>query len=270
MKTHNYIGNSSKTGIYIIENLINSKVYVGSTKRAFHTRKTKHINSLQNNNHGNEHLQNAWNKYGEDNFIFKIHIICEPQDCEKLEAFTIKDKQANNRKHGYNIASVKEYKFDYKLSESERLKLSLRKQKISKEKNGLLEKERGLNKGVLLYSINGNFIEKISSCKELSEKYKWTRSHISKVLNARRLYVDKNHIIIFDNDLLTEEDIKTTKNVKFTKEIYLYDLSLNYLNTYTSAKKCAVFLGCKDAEVRMCCTNKRKRIKNYITKYEKL
>lgn len=270
MKTYNYIGNSSKTGIYIIKNLVNSKIYVGSTKIAFHTRKTKHLNSLRNNTHYNEHLQNAWNKYGEENFVFEILIICLPNECEKLEAFVIKDKKTNNRRNGYNIASVKGYSFNYKLSNTECLKASLRKQKVSVEKNGLKEKERGINKGILVYDIVGNFIERMPSGKELSEKYKWTRSHISKVLNSRRLYVNKNYIILFDNDVLSIEDINAIKEIKFTKNIYLYDLNLNYLDSYDSAKDYATFLNCKDAEIRMCCTNKRARIKNYITKYEKL
>lgn len=64
----------SKTGyIYLIENLIDEQetVYVGSTnclKRRWH----EHRKLLRGNKHFNSYLQRAWNKYGEDNFVFSI------------------------------------------------------------------------------------------------------------------------------------------------------------------------------------------------------
>jgi group I intron endonuclease len=58
-------------GIYNIVNLINGKVYIGST-RNFDERFSNHLIELRINNHGNKHLQNSFNKYGEENFIFKI------------------------------------------------------------------------------------------------------------------------------------------------------------------------------------------------------
>lgn len=56
-------------GIYIIRNLVNDKIYVGSSvniKRRF----AQHKSTLRHNTHKNKHLQNAWNKYGEENFEF--------------------------------------------------------------------------------------------------------------------------------------------------------------------------------------------------------
>lgn len=61
----------NNSGIYKIVNLITGKYYVGSTK-SFETRKTCHFSRLRNNNHTNKHLQNAYNKYGADNFKFEI------------------------------------------------------------------------------------------------------------------------------------------------------------------------------------------------------
>ena len=60
----------SDTGVYVIKNLVNGKVYIGSTDTNFNHRFNEHKCRLRNNYHGNNHLQNAWNKYGEDNFEF--------------------------------------------------------------------------------------------------------------------------------------------------------------------------------------------------------
>jgi group I intron endonuclease len=58
-------------GIYRIKNLINSKCYYGSSKQ-IEKRFKKHKKQLKNNTHINCILQKAWNKYGEDNFLFEI------------------------------------------------------------------------------------------------------------------------------------------------------------------------------------------------------
>lgn len=62
---------NSKSGIYQIRNLINDKKYIGSTKN-FSNRFSSHKRLLRKNCHTNQHLQNAWNKSGEDFFKFEI------------------------------------------------------------------------------------------------------------------------------------------------------------------------------------------------------
>lgn len=57
--------------IYEINNTQNEKRYIGSTSQ-WERRKYEHTYLLKNGNHGNRHLQNAWNKYGSDAFKFSI------------------------------------------------------------------------------------------------------------------------------------------------------------------------------------------------------
>tara|TARA_R110000868_G_C10688432_1_gene748089 strand:- start:38 stop:742 length:705 start_codon:yes stop_codon:yes gene_type:complete len=59
------------SGIYKIINVVNNKFYVGSSVD-LRKRKSKHFSELRHNKHNNKHLQRAWNKYGEDSFIFVI------------------------------------------------------------------------------------------------------------------------------------------------------------------------------------------------------
>jgi len=57
--------------IYQIRNILNNKIYIGSSV-LFEKRKINHLNCLRKNKHVNIILQNSWNKYGEENFIFEI------------------------------------------------------------------------------------------------------------------------------------------------------------------------------------------------------
>lgn len=60
--------------IYSIKNIINNKRYIGQTVN-IKKRKSYHFWSLNNNRHFNSKLQNDFNKYGFDNFEFKILLI---------------------------------------------------------------------------------------------------------------------------------------------------------------------------------------------------
>jgi len=58
-------------GIYAIINQVNGKFYVGSAcniKRRWYN----HRRDLKKGIHGNKHLRNAWNKYGEGSFYFGV------------------------------------------------------------------------------------------------------------------------------------------------------------------------------------------------------
>lgn len=57
--------------IYRITNMANGKFYVGSAD-SFARREWQHKYYLRRNEHKNPHLQSAWNKYGEEMFVFEI------------------------------------------------------------------------------------------------------------------------------------------------------------------------------------------------------
>ena len=72
-----------KPVIYKIINAVNNKFYVGSTVNSVE-RFRVHRKRLRANNHHCAHLQSAWNKYGEDKFVFVV--IEEIESDEKLQA----------------------------------------------------------------------------------------------------------------------------------------------------------------------------------------
>lgn len=57
--------------IYRITNMANGKFYIGSAD-SFARREWQHKYYLRRNEHKNPHLQAAWNKYGEEMFVFEI------------------------------------------------------------------------------------------------------------------------------------------------------------------------------------------------------
>lgn len=69
-------------GIYAIENTKTGRVYIGSTKN--HKRRwDTHRQRLHRGRHVNPYLQHAWDKYGENNFAFKL-IETVPRDSDLL------------------------------------------------------------------------------------------------------------------------------------------------------------------------------------------
>lgn len=60
------------SGVYVIKNLINNKIYIGSTKMSFKRRYLEHVRLLKIKKHHNFYLSNAVNKYGIENFEFSI------------------------------------------------------------------------------------------------------------------------------------------------------------------------------------------------------
>lgn len=103
-KTINIKSKSTKNiGIYSIMNKLNNKIYIGQSVD-INKRFIKHRTLLNNNKHNNLHLQQAWNKYGENNFEFSIIEYCEKCDLNGKEKYWINYYNSTNKNNGYNIA----------------------------------------------------------------------------------------------------------------------------------------------------------------------
>lgn len=90
-----------KIGIYAIKNTSNGKVYIGSTAKSFKVRFNQHISKLRCNKHHCIHLQNAFNKYGEEIFDFEIlEVVTTSEGIRDLEKYYIDKFDAVNK--GYN------------------------------------------------------------------------------------------------------------------------------------------------------------------------
>jgi group I intron endonuclease len=91
--------------IYVIENTVNGKKYIGQTGNLKY-RQWRHFNLLTRGKHENSHLQNAFNKYGESAFIFKILVDNLPEHyMDDMERGFIATFRTTSREHGYNLSS---------------------------------------------------------------------------------------------------------------------------------------------------------------------
>lgn len=120
---------SMTISIYGILNLVNKKIYIGSTKN-FKTRKYSHFYKLKKGNHGNEHLQRAYNKHGKQNFHMFLIEECDESERYKKEVFFISKHNSNLPKNGYNIYEPDGDKF--KCSENTIKKLIITNTKIGR------------------------------------------------------------------------------------------------------------------------------------------
>lgn len=96
-------------GIYLIRCKSENKVYIGQSND-IRKRYSSHLVSLRKNKHSNSYLQNAFNKYGEKDFVCEIifEVKDDNLDQEKLydlEIYYISLYHSNDRVYGYNIES---------------------------------------------------------------------------------------------------------------------------------------------------------------------
>ena len=87
----------------MITNKINDKKYIGSS-RNISQRKRSHLHKLRHGKHENAHLQNAFNKYGEEDFEFSIIEECLKEHLAKTEKGNIEKWETLSRDKGYNIS----------------------------------------------------------------------------------------------------------------------------------------------------------------------
>lgn len=174
------------SGLYLIKNIINNKIYIGISKN-IRKRCKEHFYTYKGYKSRNgSKLKNALLKYKIEDFRFFILEITE-EDLVKKEAYYI--NKFDSVKNGYNI---REYDLDY-----------TSKFKQTKE---AIEKVRNINQiPILVFDLEGNFIEKINGCSDAAIKYNYCRRTINEsvcnndkvfLLNKKYFLKHKNHIFI--------------------------------------------------------------------------
>lgn len=93
-----------KSGVYSIVNNTDNRAYIGSSAKSVFGRINAHRNALRKGTHYNPHLQRAWNKDGEDAFMFDVVEFHEPDFCLSMEQYWINMLNVCNPKFGYNVA----------------------------------------------------------------------------------------------------------------------------------------------------------------------
>lgn len=92
----------NRIGIYGIQNKMNGKIYIGKTGMNFGDRWDSHRALLRSGKHFNQYLQNAWAKYGEENFEFLIIEECNIEELDDKEIYYIQLYRSQDL--SYNLA----------------------------------------------------------------------------------------------------------------------------------------------------------------------
>lgn len=227
-------------GIYTIYCIVNNKYYVGYSKN-LKKRIGQHKLRLKKNIHQNIFLQNAYNKYGKDTFEFEILETCEEQYLCSLEHYWCNMLNTHNDKYGYNILPThpNAKNSGHSLETKNKLKNAA---KYSKNWEARRKK-------IIIYNLNGEFIEIVNSILEAANKLNTNTGNIVHGLKSKSKCVS-NHLIDFYNKD-TKMSIKSyTKNTGH--QVFLKVIVDNKEKFYKSCREAA-----KDLILN----------KSYVTKY---
>ena len=172
-------------GIYCIENLINSKKYVGKSVN-IDRRHNEHIDDLRQGCHPNKHLQRAWNLYGECNFKFFIIEECEADELNDREIYWINQYDAYI--NGYNMTRGGDGSAGYLHDKETKEKMS----KIKKEQFKDVENREKLSNAHAFESIP---IYQINLCGEIVKEWcsaNWAAKTLG--FEYARIYEVLNHL----------------------------------------------------------------------------
>ena len=168
-----------KYSIYKITNSITKKVYIGSCSFGFNKRKNVHLCFLRKNKHHSKKLQNSYNKYGEEFFIFSLIEECNKNNILIREQYWIDFYDSYNK--GYNATPVAGNCFGREVSEKTRLKISnsLKGRKVVRSKEHNIKLGLTRRKTILLLDLDGNLIKKFSTNTEAANFLGLSQSTIS-------------------------------------------------------------------------------------------
>lgn len=205
-------------GIYGIKNLLNGKMYVGQSKDIKH-RWRSHRMELRNNRHINNHLQRAYNKYGEEYFVFGIIEECAIEDMNDREFYWV--QYYDTFKMGYNgtLPNPKTGKRTFTEEEKEtHRQLGIKRwNKLSKEEKErrikLLSEQQGcriLRKITLYDKVTLEEKYKFNSLVECAEFFNISIKKFSKILTS-----------------IKNEEVNTYKGYYLIKETTTLEAFLN-------------------------------------------
>jgi hypothetical protein len=171
-----------KPAIYKIVNNENGKLYVGSCV-GHYLRKGQHWHKLRKGTHDNNHLQSAWNLYGEKKFTFEIIEFVNIEFLIEREQYWIDTLQGCDRTIGYNKAPRAGSNLGRKMSKESKLKMSFAKKGVKQSLDFVKRRTEANYKRVECYTKDGSFVNAFNSVKEASNYFGINSTSISKCLS---------------------------------------------------------------------------------------
>lgn len=222
------------SGIYMIKNTVNNKVYIGSSVN-LNRRIKKHFYEIKKKFHHNKHLEKAVHKYGVENF--EIYL---------LEVFDIITDNKLRKIEESFIEKYDSYKKGYNQLENKQSHLT----RLNKSKNHIDNNKKLQSKAVIMFDKKtGDKLKEFPSVSDAS-RYLGTSStnishacknvpHIS-ILGHTFCYkneydINQNYSFQKRKIVWSEETkLKRAKSSIRSKKTYQYDLNWNLVQIYHS------------------------------------
>lgn len=239
-------------GIYKITNLADNKIYVGQSIDIEKRWKT-HIRELNKGIHHNIKLQNAWNKYGENCFLFEILEECSEHELNSKESFWIKELDSYNR--GYNLDLGGNGIRGYKHTSEELAKMT----------------QIQHPKAVVQLDNNFNVIATYESCSQAAKKLNLSARGIKAVCeHVNHQKTIGGYYWAYKDDFYNSNfDYKYyEKHNRFKREILQFDLNMNYIKTWDSMTDIEKNNICSSGEVSSVCNGKRLTAHNFVWRFK--
>lgn len=202
------------SGIYVIRNIINNKIYIGSSVNIT-KRWNTHKRSLRNNTHHSIILQRAYNKYGIDNFSYEIieninnkdilisreqiwldffkpeYNICITAGSNLGRKFSSYKKKVLTQEHKDNIAkSLIGRPSTNKGKPSPLIGTKRREESNIKQSLSIMGKPAYNRQGIVQYDINMNIINEFDSLSQAGLLLNIDRHKIVKIIKSNIIYND--------------------------------------------------------------------------------
>ena len=219
------------SGIYCIENAKNHKKYIGQSIDIYQ-RWYAHKSKLNMNKHHSHHLQQAWNKYGDNCFNFYIIETCDESLLNEREIYWI--KYYNTYFDGYNETFGGE---------------------------GYARQTRK----VYQYSLSGEFIKEWNSVSEIENKLGYNGFTIRNVCNG------DEHLSAYGYQWSYKkvDNIGQYYSVSQKKVVYQYNINGDLIRIYNSIYSVSEY-GFSYSNVSKCCNGERITCGGYVWSYIEL
>ena len=191
-----------KAGIYRITNKVNGNCYIGSSVD-LQRRRRQHFNNLVNGVHVNSHLQNAYNKYGNDSLEFEIIEYIEIDDNIKETLLEREQFWIDTVNPEYNILPVAGSTLGFKHTEET-------KQRISNSTKGVKKSE-----------LHAKHIREAQKGKRLTDEHK------KKLSEAAKHRKSMSHHTIIEIDGVVYNSIKEASEITGIKYTTIKNRSRN-------------------------------------------
>lgn len=227
-------------GVYKITNIVNNKVYIGSSFN-IKQRWNRHLNELRQNIHHSSKLQRSFNIHGKESFIFEIIEECDKNIIIEREQYWINSYDSYHS--GYNEMIVVNYPM-------------LGKNHSIKTKNKMSE----AHKGKVLSKETKEKLRDLNLGKKISQE---TKKKISKALKGK---YTKEKNSMWGKSM--SQDVKNKLIEVNNKKIVQYNKNGDFIKKWGSISECAKTLNLDNSSITKVCRGKLKTTGNFTFKYE--